>query len=70
MFKEQQMSKKIGHNYERDPYPWDSANKLASSSEWTCCDMKLPATFYICPICEKERSSEAGNLLAEDSEEV
>ena len=55
------MSKKIGHNYERDPYPWDSSKKLASAAEWECCGMNLPATFYICPICEKERN------LAEDS---
>jgi hypothetical protein len=31
--------------------------------------MKLPATFYVCPICEKERDLDAANLLSEDSEE-
>jgi len=51
------MSKKIGHNYERDPYPWDGAEKLANSAEWTCCNMTLPATYFVCPICEKERNS-------------
>jgi hypothetical protein len=61
------MSKKIGHNYERDPYPWDNAKKLAKSSEWTCCGMNLPATFYVCPICEKERSTDSGNLTTEDA---
>lgn len=61
------MSKKIGHNYERDPYPWDGAEKFASSAEWTCCDMNLPATFYICPICEKERDLNADSLLSEDA---
>jgi hypothetical protein len=50
------MSKKIGHNYERDPYPWDDAEKLANPAEWTCCNMTLPATYLICPICEKDRN--------------
>ena len=63
------MSKKIGHNYERDPYPWDGAEKLASSEEWTCCDMKLPSTFYICPICGKERDLDTVDLASEDPEE-
>jgi len=63
-----QMYKKIGHNYERDPYPWDGAEKLAGSAEWTCCDMKLPTTFYICPICEKDRKLDDVNLSSEDSE--
>jgi len=67
--REQQMSKKIGHNYERDPYPWDGAEKFASSSEWTCCDMNLPSAFFICPICEKERDLDSGSLLSEDEED-
>lgn len=49
------MAKKLGHNYERDPYPWDTAKNNKQATEWSCCDMTLPATFYICPICEKER---------------
>jgi len=49
------MAKKIGHNHSRDPYPWDEAKNSASSVAWTCCDMKLPTTFYVCPICDKER---------------
>jgi hypothetical protein len=60
------MSKKIGHNYTRDPYPWDGAEKLAGSAEWMCCDMNLPSTFCICPICEKERDLDAVTLLSED----
>lgn len=62
------MAKKIGHNYERDPYPWDTAKKHGNSAEWTCCGMNLPATFHICPICEKERGSGEGDLIAEESE--
>lgn len=58
------MPKKIGHNFSRDPYPWDDAEKLASSAGWTCCDMKLPLTFYVCPMCEKERDLDAaGNCF-------
>jgi hypothetical protein len=49
------MAKKLGHNYSRDPYPWDVNETLASPASWTCCDMNLPSTFIICPICEKER---------------
>ncbi len=49
------MAKKIGHNHSQDPYPWDEAKNSASSTPWTCCDMKLPTTFYLCPICDKER---------------
>jgi hypothetical protein len=64
------MSKKIGHNYDRDPYPWDGAEKLANSAEWTCCDMNLPSTFYICPICEKDRNFDDVNLLSEAAEEI
>ena len=60
------MSKKIGHDYNRDPYPWDSAEKGAGSANWTCCDMTLPATFYICPMCEKERDLTTGSLLPEE----
>jgi hypothetical protein len=60
------MSKKIGHNYTRDPYPWDGAEKLASSAEWTCCTMPLPSTYFICPICEKDRKLDAENLLSEE----
>ncbi len=62
------MSKKIGHNYERDPYPWDVANKRKGAEEWSCCDMRLPATFYICPICEKERDMTTDCMLPEVSE--
>ncbi|OGU01054.1 MAG: hypothetical protein A2079_02895 [Geobacteraceae bacterium GWC2_48_7] len=57
------MAKKIGHNYNRDPYPWDDTEKLHVSTEWQCCDMKLPSTFLICPICNKER-------IPEDLEEL
>lgn len=60
------MSKKIGHNYERDPYPWDGAEKLASSEEWTCCGLNLSAAFYICPICEKERDLDAVDVETEE----
>jgi hypothetical protein len=59
------MSKKIGHNYERDPYPWDGAGKLTSSTEWTCCDMDHPSMYILCPICEKERNVEVVNLLSD-----
>jgi hypothetical protein len=58
------MSKKIGHNYSRDPYPWDDTGKSANSKEWTCCDMKLPVTFFICPMCEKERDVDAVGQIA------
>jgi hypothetical protein len=58
--------KKIGHNSNRDPYPWNDTNKLTGTKEWKCCDMKLPSTFYICPICEKERTLEDSCLLSED----
>jgi hypothetical protein len=57
------MSKKIGHDYNRDPYPWDGAEKLASPAEWTCCDLNLPLTYYICPICEKDRKLRENNLV-------
>ena len=62
------MSKKIGHNYERDPYPWDAAKNRTGSAEWTCCGMSLPATFYICPICEKERPLDTDNELSPEPE--
>ena len=63
------MPKKIGHNYERDPYPWDGAEKLASSAKWSCCDMELPGTYYTCPICGKERIVGADDGLSESSGE-
>ncbi|GFE62852.1 hypothetical protein AOG2_34410 [Geobacter sp. AOG2] len=50
------MIKKIGHNYTRDPYPWDGAEILSHSASWTCCGMNLPATYFSCPMCEKERN--------------
>ena len=59
------MSKKIGHNYSRGPYPWDDAGKLSRPAEWRCCDMNLPNTFYICPICERERESDAVGQLSD-----
>lgn len=62
------MAKKIGHNYERDPYPWDTASKDKGSREWTCCEMSLPATFYICPICEKEREYIEDSESTEESD--
>jgi hypothetical protein len=46
------MSKKIGHNPVRDPYLWDKAEESAKASSWTCCGMKLPATYLLCPVCE------------------
>lgn len=49
------MAGKCGHNYSRDPYPWDGKETLANSSSWTCCDMNLPSTYIFCPMCEKER---------------
>jgi hypothetical protein len=60
------MSKKIGHDYNRDPYPWDGPEKLSFSADWTCCDMVLPSTYYICPTCEKDRKPDTDNLLAEE----
>jgi hypothetical protein len=60
------MSKKIGHDYNRDPYPWDGAEKLSSSTEWTCCDMVLPSTYIICPLCETDRKLDDVNLLSVD----
>jgi hypothetical protein len=62
------MSKKIGHNYERDPYPWDGAEKSARFEKWTCCDMNLPSSYFICPMCEKERDLAAENILSGVSE--
>lgn len=53
------MVKKAGHDYNRDPYPWDGAETLASAASWTCCDMNLPSTFITCPICDKERDLNA-----------
>ena len=61
------MSKKIGHNYSRDPYPWDDSEKPANSGEWTCCGMKLSRSFYVCPICEKERDQESEGDTDQDS---
>jgi hypothetical protein len=52
------MAKKIGHDYNRDPYPWDESEKRAV--HWSCCEMNLPKTFYICPICERERELDTG----------
>jgi hypothetical protein len=49
------VAKIIGQHYTRDPYPWDASEKTAGSENWICCDMNLPTTFYICPICERER---------------
>lgn len=53
------MTKKIGHNYERDPYPWDGAETLSHSASWTCCGMSLPATYYTCPVCDRARGEAA-----------
>jgi hypothetical protein len=61
------MSKKIGHNFSRDPYPWDDAERSVISANWTCCDMNLPVTFFICPMCEKERDLDALGNTAQDS---
>jgi hypothetical protein len=61
------MPKKIGHNHSRDPYPWDEVKTGASSATWTCCDMNLPSTFYLCPICDKERDMA---LAGEENEEL
>jgi hypothetical protein len=46
---------KIGYNAIRDPYPWDGAEVLANAAAWTCCGMNLPATYSLCPMCEKRR---------------
>jgi hypothetical protein len=54
-----QMATKIGHDYNRDPYPWDGAETLSRSAAWTCCEMNLPATYITCPICGKEREMKA-----------
>lgn len=51
------MTKKIGHSYIRDPYPWDGAETLAGSASWRCCGMNLPATYLTCPMCERERGT-------------
>lgn len=64
------MSKKIGHDYNRDPYPWDSAENLTKPAEWSCCDMRLSSKFSSCPICGKERKTENANLTFEDSGEL
>jgi hypothetical protein len=61
------MSQKIGHNYSRDPYPWDDSERSAISTNWTCCAMILPKTFFICPMCEKERDLDALGNTALDS---
>jgi hypothetical protein len=53
------MSKKIGFNPVRDPYPWDNADLVVNSATWSCCGMNLPATYHLCPMCEKERDEDA-----------
>jgi len=63
------MANKIGHDYNRDPYPWDGAEKLASSAKWTCCDMELSPTFYVCPMCGKERDFGTDDALTENAGE-
>jgi hypothetical protein len=52
------MTKKTGHNHNRDPYPWDGAETLANAASWTCCDMNLSPTYLTCPMCDKERDVE------------
>jgi len=49
------MPKKTGHVTMRDPYPWNGAEVLANAAAWSCCGMNLPATYIICPVCEKTR---------------
>jgi hypothetical protein len=60
------MSKKIGHDYNRDPYPWDGAEKLDGSADWTCCNLRLPSTYFICPLCGNDRKLDDVNLLSVD----
>lgn len=60
------MAKKIGHNYSRDPYPWDGAENLNGATWWECCGMRLPSTFLVCPICDKERTVEGTEELDAD----
>jgi hypothetical protein len=55
---EMHMPHKIGYNATRDPYPWDGAEVLASAAAWTCCGMNLPATYSLCPMCEKKRDQD------------
>ena len=64
------MTKKIGHNYIRDPYPWDGAETLAGSASWACCGMSLPSTYLTCPMCERERGAdgESGTGMLPDDD--
>ena len=52
------MSHKIGFNAVRDPYPWDGAEVLSNAAAWNCCGMNLPATYSLCPVCEKQRDTD------------
>lgn len=56
--KEMRMPHKIGYNAIKDPYPWDGAEVLSNAAAWTCCGMNLPATYSLCPMCEKRRNPE------------
>lgn len=55
------MPQRIGFNVSRDPYPWNGAEVLAKTAAWTCCGMNLPATYSLCPMCEKNRDPEAAD---------
>jgi len=59
--KEMRMPHKIGFNAIRDPYPWDGAEVLANAAAWSCCGMNLPATYCLCPVCEKRRDTDTAD---------
>jgi len=57
------MANKIGYDHNCNSFPHEEMEFLARKTSWTCCNMTLPSSFYLCPICGLEQDMDDDDAL-------
>lgn len=56
--KERRMAYRAGHDLVRSSYHYEDIERLSHPTSWLCCNMVLPTSFFLCPICGREQDME------------
>ncbi|NVN90113.1 MAG: hypothetical protein HXX11_05860 [Desulfuromonadales bacterium] len=60
---ERRMAYSIGYDHMSSSYPHEEMDFLPRITTWTCCNMVLPTSFYLCPICGLEQGMDDEDAL-------
>jgi len=52
------MAYRAGHDLVRSAYHCEDIEVLSYPTSWRCCNMVLPTSFFLCPICGREQDME------------